>query len=240
MPTLGLALGALGSAALVQYAPSPTSLVFIVFVVLFVVLGGASLVVPETVQKRPGALASLRPQVGIPVAARGPSLVTGVLGQQNHLVGGFGVATLMLVGTAASLLVRDIDPRRAMTVGSGLLALGTVLTLTGLETGSLAVFFAGTAVAGAGFGSAFLGAFRSLAGLAAPAERAELFSVVYVVSYLAFSIPAVVAGFCIPKLGLLDTALGYGVGVVTLAVAATVLQPLRARSAARALAPELG
>jgi hypothetical protein len=77
-------------------------------------------------------------------------------------------------------------------------------------------------VAGLGFGATFLGALRSLAQLAAPAERAELFASIYVVSYLAFSIPAVIAGAAVASLGLLTTATAYGVVIIVLALLAAI------------------
>ena len=54
--------------------------------------------------------------------------------------------------------------------------------------------------------------------LAGPEQRAELLAAVYVVSYLAFSLPAIAAGLLVPRLGLQQTATGYGVVVVVLAL----------------------
>ena len=52
----------------------------------------------------------------------------------------------------------------------------------------------GTAVAGAGFGTAMLGAFRTVSALAAPGQRASLIAAYFIASYAAFSIPVVLAG----------------------------------------------
>ena len=60
----------------------------------------------------------------------------------------------------------------------------------------------GTVVAGVGFGASALACFGTFARLAAPAERGELFSVAYVIAYLAFSIPAVIAGLASTSFGL--------------------------------------
>ena len=40
----------------------------------------------------------------------------------------------------------------------------------------------------------------------------------FVVSYLAFSLPAIAAGLLVPVLGLQETATGYGVVVIVLAL----------------------
>lgn len=65
--------------------------------------------------------------------------------------------------------------------------------------------------------------------LAEPHERAALLSAVYVVSYLAFSIPALVAGLVTTHIGLRDTSFGYGGFVALVAVSTLALGPLNGR-----------
>jgi hypothetical protein len=102
------------------------------------------------------------------------------------------------------------SPREASAVG------WSWTSLTRCEESGLLV---ASIVAGGGFGSAFLGGLRSVSELAEPHERAALLSAVYVVSYLAFSVPALVAGLLTTHIGLRDTSLGYGGFVALLAVA---------------------
>jgi hypothetical protein len=111
------------------------------------------------------------------------------------------------------------------------LAVGAGAFLVALEASSLTLFVAAGVVAGSGFGSAFLGSMRSLTQLAEPHERAALFSSVFVASYLAFSIPALVAGVLIPRIGLLDTAIGYA-GLVAFGALASLALAALARPAA--------
>lgn len=242
-PTLGLAAGAVGSGVLVQYAPHPTTLVFVILTVAFAALAVGAVLMPETVARKEGALASLRPRAGVPARIRprflialpslvatwalgglylslGPSLAAAVLHLRSHLIGGLVVAALAGSGSLASYVLRDREPRTLMVGGSTVLAAGVALTLPALAIGSAALFFTGTVVAGIGFGTSFLGAFRTLAGLARAGERAELFAAVYLVSYLAFSLPAIVAGFVTTRVGLTATATGYGIVVLALALSA--------------------
>jgi len=101
-------------------------------------------------------------------------------------------------------------------------------------THSVVLSAAGTVVAGVGFGASALASFGTLARLAAPAERGALFAVAYTISYLAFSLPAVFAGFASASAGLRLTAVVYGLGVVGLGLTALVAQRLRtSRRAAR-------
>jgi MFS family permease len=84
-------------------------------------------------------------------------------------------------------------------------------------------------VAGVGFGASALGGFGTLARIAVPDERGELFAVAFVIAYLAFSLPAVVAGFASTTVGLRATAEAYGVAVVLLSLAAVAAQRVLAR-----------
>jgi hypothetical protein len=84
------------------------------------------------------------------------------------------------------------------------------------------LFFSGSAVAGLGFGPAFAGAFRMLTKGAPVAERAALIAAIYVVSYLAFSLPAIAAGVEVTHAGLRDTATGYAAAIMALAALATL------------------
>lgn len=56
--------------------------------------------------------------------------------------------------------------------------------------------------------------------LAAPHERGRLFATTFVVCYLAFSVPAVLAGLATGAFGLTATTLGYGCAVIVLALGA--------------------
>ena len=258
-PTLGLAVGGLGSGVLVQYGPHPTTLVFTLLAAVLVAIAAGVAFMPETVRRKEGALASLRPRAGVPGRIRpqflvvlpsliatwalgglylslGPSLAAGVLHLHSHLVGGLVVFALCGAGSLGSFLMRDREPRIAMFVGSAVLALGVMLTLPALDTTDSPLFFVGAVVSGFGFGATFLAALRTLAGLARPDERAELFAAVYLVSYLAFSLPAIAAGVATTRLGLTTTATAYGIVVFALAVGAVLALVARDRATRRAAA----
>ncbi len=245
-PTTGLGVGAIGTGVLVQYAPHPTKLVFAVLLALFLVLVATTALLPETVQPVPGALAALRPQVAVPPAARraflaasptmiatwalgglmlsvGGSLLGSVFGLHDEALIGLVLGVFALSGAAAALAVSGLEPARMSTLGTGALVGGGALFLLGILSGSLALFVVASVIAGGGFGAGFLGSLRSVTKLAAPHQRAALLSAVYVVSYLAFSVPAVVAGVLITHIGLRDTAVGYSALVLAVAVAAAGL-----------------
>jgi len=217
--------------------------VFELLLAVFALQAVAAVWLPETVERRPGALRSMKPTLALPARARpalwrmlpantaawslggfftslGPTLARSVTGHHEPMVGGALVATLVLSGAIAVLFVRLREARFALTIGATGLAIGVAIALAGVEWHSAAAFFAGTAVAGLGFGSAFNGSLRSLVPLAEPHERAGLMSTFLVVSYLAFSVPALLAGLFVGLVGLQATALGYCVALIAMALAA--------------------
>jgi MFS family permease len=245
-PLSGLALGALAAGLLVDYGPDPTRFVFWLLIAGFLVSLLAVFAIPETVVRDSRWRSSLRPQVAVPpemktafvaavpslaaswalgglILSLGASLTAGVLGESSHLAGGLPIFVMAGISALASIWLRDVAPRR--TARGGLLALiaGVAVCLAALAAESSAFFLIGGAIAGLGFGPAFAGVFRSLS-LRAPADgRAALLSAIFVVSYLAFSVPAIIAGAAVTQLGLRDTAEIYGLALIAIAVVALAL-----------------
>ncbi len=256
-PLVGLALGALGCGLLVEYAPAPTRLIYVVLLAGFVVVAIVLALLPETASRRPGALASLRPRVGVPPHLRGevlaivpvltaswalgglylslgPSVAASLFGLRSHVVGGLVVTLLCGVGALTAVAVFRRPPQTLLAPAGALLAVGTVVTLVGLGLDSILMAVAGTVVAGTGFGSASLACFGTLARIASPELRGELMAVAYTVAYLAFSVPAVAAGVATVAVGLRPVAEVYGLVVVALGLAAVLARAvLTRRRAAR-------
>ncbi|MFZ0180133.1 MAG: MFS transporter [Candidatus Dormiibacterota bacterium] len=252
-PTFGLGVGATATGILVQYAPDPTRLIFAILTAIFVASALATVALPETAQRVPGAVAALRPQVAVPTRARrafagavptivatwalgglilslGGSLLAVVFEQSNHAVVGALIGLFPFSAAAAAVAGRELSPSTMARIGSTALLVGTGLFLVALGTSSIAVYLAAAILAGGGFGSAFLGALRKVSQLAEPHERAALLSAVYLVSYLAFSVPAMVAGLTTTHVGLLNTSFGYGGFVALVAAAALAFERLTGRA----------
>lgn len=240
-PVLGLAGGAVASSLIVAAAPGSIHLIYVVLLGLLVLQVVGTALGPETVDRAPGALASLRPRVHFPpdvrrtavwvlpaaaacwslgglIIALGPSLVRSLTGADSVLLTGLVVAALTGTGGIAILFCGAAAPRRVLAVSMGLLVAGMVATIAALVVGSVGLYFAATVLAGVGFGAGFLGVLRSLLPQAAPRERAGLLSAIYVVSYLSHSIPAVAAGAVAGAAGLVPTAVGYAGMVILLAL----------------------
>jgi MFS family permease len=153
---------------------------------------------------------------------------------RNALVGGTVIFLLCGFGCATGIVLHNWPPRRVMLVGCALLGTGVLVTVASVVAAVPALLYVGSAVSGCGFGAGFLGSFRTLSGLAVPEHRSELIAAIYVVAYLSFSVPGVLAGVLTTRIGLNDTAIGYGLVV---AVLAWVALPATARHCYRSDAP---
>lgn len=252
-PLLGMAFGALGSSLLAEFAPQPLRLVYIVALGMFVFQAILLSRLPESVSRVPGALASLKPTLHVPAQARSalwrvlpintatwslggfflslaPSAVRAITGSTSNLIGGALVAVMTLAGAAAIYSLRNRPAHNVLRLGGILLACGLAVVLLAAQSGSLALFFVATLIAGGGFGSGFLGSVRSVMPLALAHERAGLMATFYVLSYLAFCVPSFIAGAMVRRFGLLATTNGYALAVIVLCVLA-LLNLMRHRSA---------
>ncbi|CRM88515.1 multidrug resistance protein D [Pseudomonas sp. 22 E 5] len=244
-PMLGMACGAMGCSLLVEFAPFPTTLIYAVLFSLMLLQALYVVRLPETVSRIPGALASLWPTLHVPAQARralwvalpvdvavwamggfylslAPSLVRAATGSTSHLIGGGLVAVLTLSAALMIYSLRNRSADRLLRLGAVLLAVGVALILSAVHAGSLPLFFVATLIAGSGFGTGFLGAVRSVVPLALPHERAGLMSAFYVLSYLAFCVPSLLAGNLIRSVGLIATTDAYGALLIGLTLSALV------------------
>jgi hypothetical protein len=251
---VGLMVGALGAAVLVAFAPNPFHLIYEVLLGITVVLIALLWWMPETVSRKAGALASLRPHVSVPKQSRAilirltpatiatwalggfhmslmPSVVAATMAGGSPWISSGVLPALLLTATAAVILFRNWPAERVVVLGTGALSIGVAISLWGLAQLDVTTLFVGTLIAGLGFGAAFSGALRALLPTAEAHQRAGLLSTFYVESYLAFSLPAVAAGLSVPLLGLATVTYIYGVGVIVLAVISMVASLASGRSA---------
>src|SRR5882757_5528834 len=238
---LGLTAGSLGAAALITFAPDPLHMVYEVLLGLTALMIALLWAMPESIQRKAGAVASLKPHVSVPRQSRSilvrltpvniaswalgglylslmPTVVATTMGVASPWVGGVVVSALMLTAAIAVATFRHWQPRRLILTGTSTLSLGVAVSMFGIQQQQVAALLAGTVIAGAGFGSTFSGTLRALLPTAGPHERAGLLSAFYLQSYLAFALPAVAAGLSVPVIGLSTAAYVYGAVIITLAI----------------------
>jgi MFS family permease len=236
----GTASGALVSALLVQLLPAPTELVYFVLLGVFLLQAAGVRWIAETSRRVPGAVGSLRPTLALPrrvrgalavaapsliavwalagfYASLGPSLAGLIDGSRSTILGGTALFVLAGSGALTVIAFHRTAARTFALAGVGLIILGVALVLAAVPMHSPIVFFAGTAISGAGFGGGFQGGLRTIVPLAGPTERAGVIAVVYVISYLALGLPAIGAGVLVVHSTVTHTAVLFGLGVIALA-----------------------
>ncbi|MFF1963277.1 MFS transporter [Streptomyces sp. NPDC058232] len=263
-PGVGTATGALVSGLVVQYLPAPTHLIYLGLLVVFVSQAVALTQISETVSRRPGVLATLIPEIKLPRSTRsamlsaapvifavwalagfygslGPALVRTLVGSASAVYGGLGLFTLAGIAALSILALRKAKATTVMYTGITALILGVALTLLSIRSGTPALFFVGTAVAGVGFGSGFQGGIRTVMPLTKAHESTGVLSLLFVVSYLGMGVPSVIAGLLVVRGGgLITTSEEYGVVVIALtilALGALLLSGRQRRSTAVTVAP---
>ena len=249
----GTAFGALVSGLMVQFWPAPTRLIYVALLGMFVLEEVGVALMGETSTKKVGAVASLRPHLAWPRAARaplliatpilvaiwalaglyaslGPTIVRLLTGSGSVALGGLSLFALALSGALTALLANKVSNRTVLFNCTVMLIVGAGVIILAVAIRSTTVFFLGTVVAGIGFGFGFQGAMRSVLPLVKPHERAGVLSTIYLLSYLAFGLPVVAAGCVVAHgVGVLPTAKAYGTIVIALAVVALFAQVVQHR-----------
>jgi MFS family permease len=240
----GMGLGVLVSSALVELAPAPRVLPYVVLLILFAVALAGAYAMPEPVAER--SRLRLTPQrPGVPAGVRrpfllaalgvisswsigglflslGPQLAATVFHSSDHFVTGIGMFVLAGAGALAQLLFGRAAPWLGASLGSVALSAGMILIVLSASEESAVLFLLGAVIGGAGFGVAFLGGLRVLSGAIPPAKRAQVMSAFYIVAYGAISLPAVLAGIAVTPLGLQQTFEIFGSIVAALALVVAV------------------
>lgn len=255
-PVSGTALGSLVSGVLVDLLPWPTHLIYLTLLGVFAIQAVAVLRMQETVVRKPGATRTLVPQLRLPGEVRrpflaaaptlvavwalaglygslGPSLIRTVTGSDSVVLAGLGFFVLAGGGALSVLAMHRVDARAVMLTGIVALLVGVAVTMIAIQADSAVLFFAGTAIAGLGFGGGFQGSIRTVVPRAQAHERAGVLSLLFTVSYLSMGLPAVIAGvLVVHDGGLTTTAMRYATGMLGLTLFALVAALLTRERAA--------
>jgi MFS family permease len=213
----GIGFGPLAAGLLVQFAPSPLRLSYIVFGAAIVIVAAAVAWSPETARldrPRPG----YRPQrVRVPRAQRGtffaaalagassfavygvftslaPSFLAGTLHETSHAVAGAVAFAVFAGGAVAQIAQSRVDNQRLLRRGVPTVILGLAVLAAGMWIPNLATFILGGVISGAGAGMVFKGSLVTAAETAPEGSRAEVLAGYFLGSYLGLSVPAIGLG----------------------------------------------
>lgn len=250
-PMLGIPIGALACGALVRYGPAPRVLIYAIMTAVLGVCAALMAMSPETMPRRRGAMASLRPRLQVPAGsgrlllaagaafvatwslggfyqAFGPSLAAEHLGTANPLVAAAVFSSVMVLNPVGAPLSGRLPPATALRAGMTLFVLALVGIVASLQAGAIVPFIAASLVVGVAQGAASTGGIRALLADVRPGERAGLLSTIYLVSYSGAAIPGMVAGELTTTFDLYRIAVGYA----ALGIAASIVAVLAARNPA--------
>jgi MFS family permease len=234
----GLGAGPLLAGLLVEYAPHPLQLSFVVHIVLVVLAVGAVLLAPET-SERTGRIGFQRLSVPAEVrqvfvtaaiaafagfavtglfTAVAPSFVSTVMGIDNHAVAGVVAGSIFAASAVAQLSARRMAPQRAVAAGCAILVLGMVILAVALHFSSLQGLIVAAVVAGVGQGISFSRGLAAVAELAPADRRAEVSSTYFVVAYVAISLPVVGEGLAAQHWGLRTAGVSFAIAIGVLSV----------------------
>ena len=243
-PQAGTALGGVLGGLFVQYLPAPTLLVYVVLAGVYVAQLAGVACMSETTSGRNGAWKSLAPTLALPAAARlpvllalptlvaiwalagfyaslGPKLMRSITTEHAVVLGGFALFVFSAAGATSGLLSQRLSAARLMTISPIALLAGLGMLAAAIAQSSVNMFMLGSAVLGAGFGTGFQGAIRSVVAQAGAQERAGVLSVLFIVSYLSMGVPSILAGYRLASSGdIRGTAEEFGIAMLVLAMAA--------------------
>jgi MFS family permease len=248
-PMLGLTVGAITSGTLVQFGPWPRDLIYMVclgFLLLSAVLIAIS---PETATPTPGAWRSLLPRVSVPARVRHllpvaaavflatwstgafyqafvPALVEDQLHTRSPLILGLVFAAYMAPSVLGAPIGGRFTSAVAQRVGMITFLAGMIGMVTAINAGTLALFISATIVAGVGQGIAISAATRGLLCGSTLADRAPIFSAIYLICYIGATFLSLISGELSNTFSLPQIALGYG----GLALVATLFTIIGARN----------
>jgi MFS family permease len=223
-------------------------LAFGVHIVLAVVAGLAIIAVPET-SAQTGRLGLQRLRLPVEVrgvftlaaigvfagfacvglfAALAPSFLSTMIGIDNHAAAGLIASCAFLAAAVAQVAATRLRPRPAMALGCASLVIGMVTLTAALVATSLAGLIGATIISGLGQGISFSRGLAAVTELTPTDRRAEVSSTLFMVAYVAISVPLIGEGLAAERWGLRSAGIGFAVIVGVLAAACLIaLQALQ-------------
>lgn len=240
---VGSAFGATVGGALAQYAPFPTTLPYLLHIVLLGGIAAAVATVPScphlgmaahrslpTIPRAirwPFYLASVESLIGWATFAVFvsllPSFLIRTLNAHNLLVGTFIVIALQIGQVTASLLGRSMRDRDTIATAMLALGAGTWLLLIAVPYHQIAFIALATLIVGVGGGLSYLAGLNIVNSIASPDHRAELLSAFLVACHLGLSVPTLGVGIAANFVGLYNSIIGAAVLLGIIAIVTMLL-----------------
>ncbi|MCC9650185.1 MFS transporter [Vibrio sp. MA64] len=229
---LGLSSGVILSSLLIQFSEEPAQSIFKTLIIVYLLQGFLVLIDEERISKRAGVLYSLQPKINIstnlkdvikylaPVNMVGwalcgfylalmPLLNKEIAQFTTPFINSFLIFVLPFTGGLTSIYFRNKESIKSIKVASFSMFLGIISIILGALTENILWLFTAGILSGIGFGAGFLGTQKSMLERTEEFERSGTISLFYIISYLPFSIPVVLAGVSIQNSDLITTTIFF-------------------------------
>lgn len=252
--SIGMMAAALIGGVLIQFAPLPLRLNFVVLAVVLIALFGLTWFMPNhTVTHAQGRWSPRLPAIprgdfapfvtataavtcsyvlGAMTLSLGAQVARDVVASSNALVNGGTIALFALSSALLTIPARGMRPSRVITIG-GILAVAAsaLLAISGYEH-SLALYTFAQAGAGGAYSLLLLGGLGLMNAHTPATHRGATLSALFLVAYLGQAVAALSLGQVATRWSL-GMAVDIGVGLIaTLAVITLLLDAVRRKSAA--------
>lgn len=232
-PMVGLTIGAIVSGSLVEFAPYPRVLCYVVILIILCICTFLIILSKETVEKSSGVIASFKPKFSLPHAdkrlfpiaaitfvstwamgafyqAFGPSIAVDKLGTHSTLMIGILFSSYLLPSAIGGPLTAKFTPANIQRLGMIVFTLAVFGIISSLKFSNITIFIICSVIAGASQGAVLTGSIRSLLADIKLKERAGVLSLIYAVSYTGAAIPSFIAGQLSHYMDLFHVSLFYG------------------------------
>jgi MFS family permease len=240
---VGLALGPVLAGLLVQYAPWPLRLPFLVYLALIAAVVALVLAARETADGGAAGTFDLTPRLAVPrgsrlafaapaaagftamavvgyYAALGPTMLRDTVKLTNQALSGLVVAELFSVAAAAILITRRIEPRRVLLWGLGATPIALAALVVAQASSSLPLMLLGTTLSGVASALSYRGGLGAVNALAPPDRRAEIASAYFICCFMGNALPNVGVGALSQSMSAADADRIFALGLSLIAFAA--------------------
>ncbi|WP_223163228.1 MFS transporter [Marinobacter salinexigens] len=244
-PMTGLTIGGIISGTLVEFGSDPRVLPYLVITGVLAACVFLCFNSPETVNRKPGALSSLKPQIGLPLPARrafrigvftfvptwalggfyqafGPAMAMEYLHASSALAAALVFASTMAPSPIGASLAGRTSAANAQRIGMVAFALSVGTVVLTLSQGLLVPFLIASICAGISQGSVLSSSIQSVMSKVTLEQRANVLGLIYATSYTGAAVPTLIAGRLSESYSLVQVLVGYA-GMATIGCIAVLL-----------------
>jgi len=225
---VGFASALLLGGALVEYAPLPTRLSFLVLFAVLAALFTATWFLPRHMKiAAPGPWRLKGPSIpkelqkaftlaaiavttaythGVMILSLGAQVAHDLVGSPNAFLNGAALSLFAILSGVIGIIAKPLHFRVSIVLGAVGSAAGMALLALAVAQHGLLIFLTATATAGAGYSLLFLGGLEAINNAAPAQHRSGVLSALYLLAYLSLGVVALL-------LGAVATAWGLGLAV---------------------------